>query len=268
MACCLRSMACCCLTKAGKLCFVTRMGCRFQNSKGWKALFCNVDGVRVPKQPPTWKALFCNRDGVRVPKQPRLENSVLQLGWGAPWLESFVLHGGLGAAPKKAKAGKFCFATWMGYGFKNSKSWKALFCNLDGVQVPKQPRLESSVLQRGWGAGSKTTMAGKHCFATWMGYGFQNSQGWKALFCKADGVQVPKHPRLESSVLQRGWGADSKTAKAGKLCFAMWMGYGFQNSPQQVRAFKNQPPTIFWKLPKRHRAFIGRPGIYPSLWSF
>ena len=56
MACCLRSMACCCLTTAG-LCFATWMGCRFQNSKGWKALFCNVDGVRVSKQPPTGMGL-------------------------------------------------------------------------------------------------------------------------------------------------------------------------------------------------------------------
>ena len=128
-----------------------------------------------------------------------------------PWLESLVLQCGWGVGSKTTKAGNLFFATRMGYVFQNSQSWKALFCNVDGVWVLKQQRLESIVLQRGFGTCSITVNAGKLCFTIWMGYVFQNSQGWKAF------------------VLRHGWGTGPETTMAGKLCFSTWMGYGFQN---------------------------------------
>jgi hypothetical protein len=48
----------------------------------------------------------------------------------------------------------------MGSRFQNSRSWKGVFSNLDGVQVQKQPQLEGCVFQPGWGPGSKTAAAG------------------------------------------------------------------------------------------------------------
>ena len=209
-------------TMAGKSCSAMWMGCGVQNNKGWKPLFCNADGVRVPKQ-------------------PKLESPVLQCGWGM--------------GSKTAKAGKHCFTTWIRHVFHNSKCWKALFYNMDGVRVLKQPRLESLVSRHGWGTGPETTMAGKLCFATWMWYGFQKGKGWRISFYNVDGVRVPKQPRLENSVLQCGWGTGPKTAKAGKLCFTTWMGcrtakagkpcfatwmrYGFQNSKGWKALFYN-----------------------------
>ena len=156
-----------------------------------------------------------------------------------PWLESLVLQCGWGVGSKTTKAGNLFFATRMGYVFQNSQSWKALFCNVDGVWVLKQQRLESIVLQRGFGTCSITVNAGKLCFTIWMGYVFQNSQGWKALFCDMVGVQVLKQPWLESFVFRRGWGTGSKIAKAGKLCFTMWMGYVFQDSQGWKTLFYN-----------------------------
>ena len=87
----------------------------------------------------------------------------------------------------------------------SNSHWEALFCNVDGVRVPKQPWLESPVLQRGWGTCPKTAKAGKLCFATWMGCEPQNKHDWKTLFYNVYGVHVPKHTRLGSPVLQHGW---------------------------------------------------------------
>jgi hypothetical protein len=59
-----------------------------------------------------------------------------------------------GPGSKTAAAGRVCFPTWMGSRFKNSRSWKVVFSNLDGVQVPKQPQLEAlpraSLLSKLW----------------------------------------------------------------------------------------------------------------------